>query len=451
MQPALAMLLGVKEFVSSILRKQIGEYMGASSGENYYRKLNRVAITGMGTICGGLGQNLSEVWTNLLQAKSGISKVERINTEKLTTKIAGEVKNFTIAEDLLAPKEAHRFDLFNQYALHATQEAYKMSGLADAGYNAEKLGCILGVGIGGLSHIEQGHKTLIEKGPRRVSPFLLPSIISNMAAGLASIKFNLLGPSYVVTSACSSSAHALSVAANEIMLGTCDAIVTGGSESVITELGLVGFGSMRALSKRNDEPERASRPFDQDRDGFVMSEGAGILVIENYEKAVARGARIYAEIVGHGFSSDAHHISAPHPEGDGAVKAMQMALANARISLEEIGYINLHGTSTPLGDFAETKAIKRVFGKQAYQLKSSSTKSMTGHLLGAAGGLETIFCVKTLNEGNIPPTINLDNPDPNCDLDYVPNVAGKGDFEYALNNSFGFGGTNSSIVLKRVS
>jgi 3-oxoacyl-[acyl-carrier-protein] synthase II len=411
-------------------------------------KFNRVAVTGLGAIC-GLGHNLNEIWKNAIAGKSGISTLENQNTENWPVTFGGEIKNFKLNPELMDPKDQDRFDLFNQYALHSTDEALKQSGLLEAKYNSEKIGIIFGTGLGGFPHIEQNHKVFLEKGARRVSPFFIPSVIPNMPEGLISIKWGFKGINFALASACASSAHAIGVAATEIMLGRQDAMITGGTEGVITGFTIAGFSSMKALSKRNDEPHRASRPYDTDRDGFVMGEGAGILVLENYEKAKARGAKILAEIIGFGASSDAHHFTAPHPEGLGAMSCMNQALEMAGISKEQINYINAHGTSTPLGDVAETEAIKKVFGEHAYRLRVSSTKSMTGHLLGAAGGLESIFCIKALETGILPPTINLENQDPACDLNYVPNQFQVTHPEFALNNSFGFGGTNSSTIFKK--
>jgi 3-oxoacyl-[acyl-carrier-protein] synthase II len=411
-------------------------------------KLNRVAVTGMGAIC-GLGNNLEEVWKNALAGKSGISTIERQSTDGWPVTFAGEVKNFKLDPKLMDLKDQNRFDLFNQYALAATDEAINQSGLTQAGYAAEKVGVIFGTGLGGFPHIESNHKTFLEKGARRVSPFFIPSVIPNMPEGLITIHYGFKGINFAIASACASSAHALGLAATEIMLGRQDAMITGGTEAVITGFTIAGFASMKALSKRNAEPHRASRPYDVDRDGFVMGEGAGIIVLENYEKAKARGARIIAEIVGFGASSDAHHITAPHPEGLGALICMNQALELSNIKKQDVGYINAHGTSTPLGDVAETQAIKKVFGDHAYKLSVSSTKSMTGHLLGAAGGLESIFCIKALETGILPPTINLENQDPQCDLDYVPNLSKTKDIQFALNNSFGFGGTNSSTIFRK--
>ena len=411
-------------------------------------KLNRVAVTGMGAMC-GLGNSLDEVWANALAGKSGITTLENQKTEGWPVTFGGEVKNFKLSPELMDPKDQDRFDLFNQYALHSTDEALKNSNLLAANYPMEKIGIILGTGLGGFPHIEANHKIFLEKGPRRVSPFFIPSVIPNMPEGLISIKWGFKGINFAIASACASSAHAIGAAASEIMLGRQDAMITGGTEAVITGYTIAGFASMKALSKRNEEPHRASRPYDVDRDGFVMGEGAGIIILENYEKAKARGAKIYAEIVGFGASADAHHFTAPHPEGLGAMVCMQQTLEMAGVSKEDVGYINAHGTSTPLGDAAEMGAIKKVFGDHAYKLAVSSTKSMTGHLLGAAGGLESIFCIKALETGMLPPTINVENQDPACDLYVVPNKAEKRDIKYALNNSFGFGGTNSSTLFKK--
>jgi 3-oxoacyl-[acyl-carrier-protein] synthase II len=415
------------------------------------RTMRRVAITGMGAVC-GLGNDLKTIWQNLLQGKSGISLIEHHDTQHLAVKFAGEVKNFSLREDILDAREAPRFDRFIHLALSATDEALKDANLADKEnypYATERMGCLIGVGMGGFPEIERTYKTFLEKGARRVSPFFIPGIIPNMAPGLISITYGFRGLNYHISSACASAAHAISAACLEIMCGRQDIVVTGGTESVLSDLPIQGFISMKALSRRNEEPTRASRPFDIDRDGFVMGEGAGILVLEDLEKAQARGAKIYAEVVGHGATSDAYHITAPHPEGEGAARCMKMAIEDAGIKPEQIGYVNAHGTSTPLGDIGETNAIKKTFDEHAYNLCVSSTKSMTGHLLGAAGGVETIFCAKALFHGELPPTINLDNQDPACDLDYVANKSRKKDVQYVLNNSFGFGGTNSSLVLKK--
>lgn len=412
-------------------------------------QLQRVAVTGIGAIC-GLGNTLNEVWANAIAGKPGISTIERQDTSAWPVTFGGEVKNFKLSEALMPLKEQDRFDLFNQYALHAGDEAIRQAGLTKDTYEATRIGVVLGTGLGGFPHIEMHHKTFLEKGARRVSPFFIPSVIPNMAPGLMAIHYGFRGVNYSTASACASSAHAIGTAAMEIMLGRQDAVITGGTEAVITPYTIAGFASMKALSKRNEEPARASRPFDVDRDGFIMGEGAGIIVLENYEKAKARGARIIAEVVGWGATNDAYHITSPHPEGEGTVPCMQQALTQAGVAKEVVGYINAHGTSTPVGDVAETNAIKRVFGDHAKKLAVSSTKSMTGHLLGAAGGLESIFCIKALETGILPPTINLENQDPACDLDYVANKSRKVDIQYALNNSFGFGGTNSSTLFKKV-
>jgi 3-oxoacyl-[acyl-carrier-protein] synthase II len=411
-------------------------------------QLQRVAVTGLGAIC-GLGHTLQEVWANALAGKSGISSFQRVSTENWPVTFAGEVKNFHLSPDLMALKDQERFDLFNQFALQAAHEAISQAGLQQADYPKEKIGVLTGTGLGGFPHIEQQHDIYNQKGARRVSPFFIPSIIPNMPPGLISIHYGFKGTNFTTASACASSAHAIGVACSEIMLGRQDAIVAGGAEAVITGFTIAGFASMKALSKRNEEPQRASRPFDIDRDGFVMGEGAAMLVLENYEKAQARGARIIAEIVGWGATSDSYHITAPHPEGAGTVPCMKQALELAHVAVEQVGYVNAHGTSTPQGDIAETQALKKVFGSHAHKLLVSSTKSMTGHLLGAAGGLESVFCIKALETGMIPPTINLDNQDPACDLDYVAHSAKKQNIEYALNNSFGFGGTNCTTLFRR--
>lgn len=413
--------------------------------------IKRVAITGMGINC-AVGLNLKEVWNNIIEGKSGVSLIEQIPTEHLPVKIGGEIKGFELSEDLLPAKEHSRYDRFIHLGLQATGEAMKDAGFDKNNfgpYDTERVGCILGVGMGGFPEIENSHSTYLEKGTRRVSPFFIPAIIPNMASGLASIVFGLKGINHTISSACASAAHSISAACNEIMLGRQDMMIAGGCESVLSNLTLSGFANMKALSRRNDDPATASRPFDTGRDGFIMGEGAGILILEDLDKAVARGAKIYAEIVGHGSSSDAYHITAPHPEGLGACQSMKMAIDSAGIKPEDVGYVNAHGTSTPLGDIGETKAIKKTFGDHAYNLHVSSTKSMIGHLLGAAGGVESVFCAMALHTGILPPTINLNDQDPECDLNYIPNKALHKQVEYTLNNSFGFGGTNSSLVFKR--
>ncbi len=414
------------------------------------RNNRRVVITGLGTIC-GLGQNTKDVWNGLIEGKSGISEVESYPVPDLSIKIAGEVKNFELDESIMEAREAKKYDRFIHFALHATEEALKDSKVNLSDYDKYKVGAILGVGIGGFPITETQAVTFANRGPRRISPFFIPGIIPNMATGVLSIKHGFMGINYTVSSACASSCHAISNAVEEIRSGRHDLMITGGTEAVLCNLGMAGFINMKAFSKRVDEPQKASRPFDVDRDGFVIGEGAGVLILEDYESAVKRGATIYAEIAGYGATSDAYHITAPHPEGDGAYGCMKKAIEDAGITPEEIDYVNAHGTSTPLGDVAETGAIKRVLGEEhAKTINVSSTKSMTGHLLGAAGGIETIFTALALYNGIIPPTINLDNQDPECDLNYTANKAQKRDIKYAINNSFGFGSTNSSLVLKKV-
>lgn len=410
---------------------------------------NRVAITGIGAMC-GLGNSMDEVWKNLIAGNSGISTMENVDLTNWPVQFAGQVKDFEISEDILDKKQQKRFDRFIHFALHCTDEAMKQANLENA-YDPLMVGSIFGTGLGGLPEIEKTAITLHEKGPRRISPFFIPAFIPNMAPGMISMKYGFKGVNYATSSACASASHAIGAAANEIMLGRQDAVITGGSEAVLTNLSMAGFSSMKALSKWNDKPSEASRPFDKDRNGFVMGEGAGIIILENLEKAKARGANILAELVGHGATADAYHITSPHPEGEGTVPCMRQALRDAGIKPEDIDYINAHGTSTPLGDIAETNAIKNVFGDHAYKLTVSSTKSMHGHLLGAAGGLESVICIKALIEGVIPPTINLENQDPECDLNYTANRAVEKDMIYALNNSFGFGGTNSTTIFKKYS
>lgn len=411
---------------------------------------NRVAITGMGAIC-GLGHDLKSTWANLIEGRPGISVINQspIQSEKIPLRIAGEVKDFSISHDIIEPKEIDRFDKFILFALHSAHEALKDANLLEnSPYPAEKMGSIIGCGMGGMPFMEANYENFLQKGYKRVSPFFIPGIIPNMAPGLLSLKFNLKGVNYSISSACASAGHSIGAAAMEIAMGNHDVIVSGGAESVISYLPIAGFTNMKALSK-NEDPLSASRPFDMGRDGFVMGEGAGILVLENLDKAVARGAKIYAELVGSGSSNDCYHITAPHPEGEGASRCIEQSLSNAGISPQDIGYINAHRTSTPLGDLTESKALKRVFKESLKDIYVSSTKSMTGHLLGAAGGIESIFCAMALYEGILPPTINLMNPDPEIDLKHVANVSIKKQAEYALNNSFGFGGTNSSLIFKR--
>ncbi|MBW8878798.1 MAG: beta-ketoacyl-ACP synthase II [Acidobacteria bacterium] len=407
----------------------------------------RVAVTGVGLVS-PLGVGTAENWDALLAGRSGIGPITRFDTTEYPSRIAGEVKGFN-PFDYLDKKEVKKSDTFIQYALAASRFAVDDAGLVIDERNADRVGVVIGSGIGGLPLIEAMHKTLLERGPSRVSPFFIPGQIVNMAAGQVSIRYGARGPNTSPATACTTGLHAVGDAFRLIQAGEADAMIAGGTEAVITPLAMAGFCAMRALSTRNDEPEKASRPWDAHRDGFVMSEGCGVVVLEELETARRRGARVYAEVVGYGMGADAYHISAPHPEGDGAVRVMRAALADAGIAPERIGYINAHGTSTPLGDLSEVRAIKRVFGDHAYKLAVSSTKSATGHLLGAAGGLETGILALAVREQVLPPTLNLDEPGEGCDLDFVPHHARKVDLEYALTNSFGFGGTNASIAMKR--
>lgn len=373
--------------------------------------------------------------------------ITRFDASKFSSQIAGEVKDFDPTQFMDA-KDVKKHDLFSQYAIAASIEARRDAGYREQDYQAERMGCILGVGLGGLGTLEKYHETYLESGPRRIGPFLIPALISNLAAGNVGMQHNLKGVNYVTTSACTSATHAIGEAARMIADGLQDVMFTGGAESTVTPMGIGGFCACKALSTRNDQPRQASRPFDRDRDGFVLSEGGVVLVLEEYQAAVRRGARIYAEVVGYGFSCDAYHITAPHPEGEGAVNCMRMALKSAKLNPEQISYVNAHGTSTPANDVTETAAVKKVFGAYAKEgLMVSSTKSMTGHLLGAAGAIEAAFCALAITEGVVPPTINLDNPDERCDLDYVPQHARQAKVEYAMSNSFGFGGTNGTIIL----
>jgi len=407
----------------------------------------RVALTGVGLIS-PLGVGTAENWQALLAGKSGIGLITRFDTTEYPAKIAGEVKGFNPL-DYVDKKEVKKSDTFIHFALAASRFALEDSGLqVDAG-NADRVGVVIGSGIGGLPLIEATHKTLLERGPSRVSPFFIPGQIVNMAAGQVSIHYGARGPNTSPATACTTGLHAIGDAYRFIQADEADAMIAGGSEAVITPLAMAGFCAMRALSTRNDEPKKASRPWDAQRDGFVMGEGCGIVILEEWEHARRRGAPIYAEVVGYGMSADAYHISAPNPEGEGAVRVMRAALRDAGLTPEQIGYINAHGTSTPLGDLSEVRAIKTVFGDHAYKLAVSSTKSCTGHLLGAAGGLETGILALAVRDQILPPTINLDEPGEGCDLDFVPHTPRKVDLEYAASNSFGFGGTNASIILKR--
>ncbi|HEY0515366.1 MAG TPA: beta-ketoacyl-ACP synthase II [Thermoanaerobaculia bacterium] len=407
----------------------------------------RVAVTGVGLVS-PLGVGTAENWNALLAARSGIGPITRFDATEYPCRIAGEVNGFNPL-DYVDKKEVKKSDTFIHYALAASRFALEDSGLKIDEGNEDRVGVVIGSGIGGLPLIEATHKVLLEKGPSRVSPFFIPGQIVNLAAGQVSIHYGAKGPNTSPATACTTGLHAIGDAFRFIQAGEADAMIAGGTEAVITPLAVAGFCAMRALSTRNDEPEKASRPWDAQRDGFVMGEGCGIVVLEELEGARRRGATIYAEVVGYGMSADAYHISAPHPEGDGAVRVMRIAMRDAGIEPQQIGYINAHGTSTPLGDLSEVRAIKTVFGDHAYKLAVSSTKSSTGHLLGAAGGLETGILALAVRHQILPATINLDQPGEGCDLDFVPNQPRPADLEYAVSNSFGFGGTNASIILRR--
>jgi 3-oxoacyl-[acyl-carrier-protein] synthase II len=407
----------------------------------------RVVVTGLGLVT-PLGIGVEETWAALVAGKSGISRITKFDASVMATQIAGEVRNFR-AEDFLQAKEVKRTDDFVAYAVAASRMAVEAARLIINGTNADRVGVVVGCGLGGLRTIEKFHRLMIEEGPRKISPFFIPMLIANMAPGQISIVFGAKGPNISIETACAAGTHAVGDAFKMVQSGVADAMITGGVEATITPLAVGGFNAMRALSTRNDEPEKASRPFDRDRDGFVPAEGSGMLIIETLDGALERGAPILAEIIGYGLSGDAYHIAAPAPFGEGMARCMKMALGDAGLKPEEVDYINAHGTSTDLNDKYETQAIKTVFGEHSYRLAVSSTKSMTGHLLGGAGGVEAAFTVLTLQRGVIPPTINYENPDPDCDLDYVPNVSRKADVKVALSNSFGFGGTNATLVFRR--
>ncbi len=408
----------------------------------------RVVVTGVGLVS-PLAIGTRETWEALLAGRSGIGTVTRFDASEYPSRIAGEVKGFDPADFIADRKEIKKGDTFIHYAVAAAEMAMSESGLEVTEANAERVGVIIGAGIGGLPLIEATHKTLLERGPGRVSPFFIPGLIANMPAGQISIRYGARGPNSAPCTACTTGVHAVGDAFRQIQFGFADAMIAGGTESVITPLALGGFAAMKALSTRNDEPERASRPWDKDRDGFVIGEGAGILVLEELEQARSRGAEIYAEVIGYGMSGDAYHISAPHPEGLGAAAVMRNAIADAGIEPEEVGYINAHGTSTPLGDIGEVKAIKQVFGDHAYRLAVSSTKSATGHLLGAAGGLESGILALAVRHQTLPATLNLEEPGEECDLDFVPLEARTADLSVGLTNSFGFGGTNGALAMRR--
>ncbi|UOF89227.1 beta-ketoacyl-ACP synthase II [Fodinisporobacter ferrooxydans] len=407
----------------------------------------RVVVTGMGALT-PVGNDVNTFWNSLIQGKSGIRVIDRFDVSDYPTKIAGMVEGFN-PEDFMDKKEAKRMDRFAQLAVAGAKMAVQDADLQITEENAERIGVYIGSGIGGLSTLMEQHQILLEKGPKRVSPFFIPMMISDMASGQVSITLGAKGPNSSPVSACATGTNAIGDAYKIIERGHAEVMLTGGAEATILPLALAGFSSARALSQRNDEPEKASRPFDRERDGFVMSEGAGILVLESLDHALARGARIYGEVIGYGMSGDAYHLTQPAPEGEGATRAMREALRDAGIDPSQVDYINAHGTSTDFNDKFETLAIKKAFGEHAYKVAISSTKSMTGHLLGAAGGIEAIASILAIKHGIIPPTINYEYPDPDCDLDYVPNEARHANVEIAMSNSLGFGGHNASIIFKQ--
>lgn len=407
----------------------------------------RVVVTGVGIIS-SVGKTASESWENVKKGKSGIAEIAKFDASEYPVRIAGEVKNYDPL-DYFDRKEARKYDPYIQFALIAAEQAVTDSGLNFDNINRDRAGTYIGSGIGGISTIEANHRLLLERGPHRVSPFFLPAALANLAAGQVSIRYGLKGPNFANVTACAASTHSVGDSFKIIQRGDADIMVAGGSEYPITPLGIGGFSVMKALSTRNDEPERASRPFDKDRDGFVPAEGSAILVLEDLEHAFKRGAAIYAEVIGYGYTSDAYHVTAPDPEGGGAARTMTMALKDGQIKPEDIDYINAHGTSTPYNDKVETVAIKRVFGDRAYSVAISSTKSMTGHVLGATGAIEAIFSVLAIKDSFIPPTTNYETKDEECDLNYTPNKGISKEIRYVLSNSFGFGGTNGSLLFKK--
>ena len=410
--------------------------------------MRRVVVTGVGAVS-PLGTGNQKNWDGLMNGRSGIDHITRFDASALPVRIAGEVKDFD-AEQFIDKKEIKKMDLFIQYAMAAAQFAMEDSGLQITEENAEQVGVLVGAGLGGLPAIEKYHIALQEGGYKKISPFFIPMLIINLAPGHISIKYGAKGPNLSSVSACATGTHSIGDAYHMIARGDADAMIAGGTESTVTPLGIGGFAVMKALSDRNDEPQRASRPFDKGRDGFILGEGAGIVILEEYEAAKARGAKIYAEVVGYGLTADAYHMTTPAEGGEGAARCMKMALKNAGVNPEQVGYINAHGTSTYFNDLNETLAIKSVFGDHAYKLMVSSTKSMTGHLLGAAGGLEAVISCMVLDKNIVPPTINYEEPDPACDLDYVPNTAREAKVDYVMSNSLGFGGTNATLLFKRV-
>jgi 3-oxoacyl-[acyl-carrier-protein] synthase II len=405
-------------------------------------------VTGIGIIS-PVGNDLDTAWSNIREGRSGIRRIEEIDPGEFATQIAGEVRDFDIG-NYIPPRDARRMDKFMHYGIAASVDAVRDSGLEVTGENGHRIGVAMGAGIGGLATIEDNHNKYLDGGARKISPFFIPGSIINMTSGNVSIMYGMTGPNLSIVTACATSTHSIGIAARSVIHGDADVMLAGGSEYATTALGIGGFCSARAMSTRNDEPEKASRPFDRERDGFVLANGAGCLVIEELEHAKARGARIYAELIGFGMSGDAYHITSPPEDGEGARKCMVAAMNDAGIRPEEVDYLNAHGTSTPVGDKGETIAVKRAFGDHARTLPVSSTKSCTGHLLGAAGVVEAIFSILAIRDQVLPPTINLDHPDPDCDLDYVPNTARDATIRTAITNSFGFGGTNASLVFRAI-
>ncbi|WP_455217739.1 beta-ketoacyl-ACP synthase II [Kaarinaea lacus] len=407
----------------------------------------RVVITGLGMVS-PVGLNVADSWANILAGKSGIAPITHFDVSEFSVRFGGSVRDFDITE-YISPKDAKKMDPFIHYGIAAGIQAVQDAGLEVTDENAERIGVAIGSGIGGLTGIENGHNAFLKGGPRKISPFFVPSNIINMISGNLSIIYGMKGPNYAITTACATATHSIGDAARLIEYGDADVMVAGGAEMATSPTGLGGFAAARALSTRNEDPEGASRPWDRDRDGFVLSDGAGVVVLEEYEFARARGANIYAELIGFGMSGDAYHMTSPSEGGEGAARCMKAAMKNAAINVEDIDYINAHGTSTPAGDLGETHAIKTAFGDHAYKLAVSSTKSMTGHLLGAAGGIEAVFTALAIRDQVAPPTINLDNPDPECDLDYVPGETRQMKINIAMSNSFGFGGTNGTLIFRK--
>jgi 3-oxoacyl-[acyl-carrier-protein] synthase II len=410
--------------------------------------MRRIVITGLGAVT-PVGHTVKEAWQNILEGRSGIGIIDHFDTSAFASRIGGSIRDFDLSP-YMTPKEARKTDPFIHYGIAAGMQSIEDAGLEVTDANAERIGIAIGSGIGGLPGIEKGYESFLKGGPRKISPFFVPSNIINMIAGNLSIQYGIKGPNYGIVTACSTGTHNIGDAARMIERGDVDVMIAGGAEMATSPTGLGGFASARALSTRNDEPERASRPWDKGRDGFVLGDGAGVMVLEEYEYAKSRGANIYAELVGFAMSSDAYHITLPPDDGDGARRCMDLAMKDARIAPQAVDYINAHGTSTPAGDVVETRAVKAALGAHAGKVAVSSTKSMTGHLLGAAGGVEAVFCVLAIRDGVAPPTINLEEPDEECDLDYVPNQAREMSIDVSMSNSFGFGGTNGTLVFRRV-